>query len=118
MNNVVLVGRITKDPECDEKESGKKLTNITVAVQRPFKNADNLYDTDFIRCVLWNSIAESAAEYCKTGDVIGVKGRLETQTYEDKEGNVRYSMQVVAERISFLASKKTKISETQEEEPC
>ena len=118
MNNVVLVGRITKDPEYDEKESGKKLTHITVAVQRPYKNADNLYDTDFIRCVLWNSIAESASEYCKTGDVIGVKGRLETQTYEDKDGNTRYVMQVVAERISFLASKKTKIKEEETTEPC
>ena len=109
MNQVFLVGRITKDPEFDEKDGGKKLAHITLAVQRPFKNVDGVYDTDFIRCVLWDVVAKNATEYCKTGDVLGVKGRLETQTYEDSEGNVKHFVQVVAERISFIASKKTKI---------
>jgi single-strand DNA-binding protein len=109
MNQVFLVGRITKDPECDEKAEGKKLTHITLAVQRPFKNVDGVYDTDFVRCVLWNAVAQSATEYCKTGDVIGVKGRLETQTYEDNEGKIKHFVQVVAERISFIASKKSNI---------
>lgn len=116
MNNVLLVGRLTKDPEVDEKEDGKKLSHITLAIQRPFKNVDNVYDTDFVRCVLWNAVAENATEYCKTGDVVGIKGRLETQTYEDKDGKIRYFVQVVAEKISFIASKKTKIlNETNEE---
>ena len=116
MNQVLLVGRLTKDPEVDEKDDGKKLSHVTLAVQRPFKNVDNLYDTDFIRCVLWNQIAESATEYCKTGDVIGVKGRLETQTYVDKEGKTRYFVQVVAERISFISSKRSTIEEQTSEE--
>ncbi len=116
MNQVLLVGRITKDPEVDEKEDGKKLSHITLAVQRPYKNVDGVYDTDFVRCVLWNAVAESATEYCKTGDVLGIKGRLETQTYEDKEGKIRYFVQVVAERISFIASKKSNIIQASNEE--
>ena len=116
MNQVFLVGRLTKDPEVEKKDGGKKVSHITLAVQRPFKNVDNLYDTDFIRCVMWNAVAESATEYCKTGDVIGVKGRLETDTYEDKDGNAKYFVQVVAERISFISSKKTNIEEQEETE--
>ncbi len=118
VNSVILGGRLAQDPELYVTENGKKKSIITLAVPRNYKNIDGEYDTDFLDCILWTGIAENTHEYCKTGDVIGVKGRLESQTYEDKEGNVRYSMQVVAERISFLASKKTKISETQEEEPC
>ena len=111
MNSVVLVGRLTKDPELDEKESGKKLSHITLAVQRPYKNNDNLYETDFIRCVLWDSIAQKAIQYCKTGDVVSVRGRIETTTYEDENKAVKYFMQVVAERLVFVSSKKSKIEE-------
>ena len=109
INQVLLVGRLTKDPEVNEKEDGKKLSHITLAIQRPFKNIDGEYDVDFVRCVLWNAVAKNATEFCKTGDVVGIKGRLETQTYEDKDGKVRYFVQVVAERISFIAAKKSKI---------
>ena len=116
MNQVLLVGRLTKDPEVDEKEDGKKLSHITLAVQRPFKNVDGVYETDFVRCILWNVVAENATQFCKTGDVIGIKGRLETQTYEDKEGKVRHFVQVVAEKISFIASKKSKIIQEENEE--
>ncbi len=109
MNQVILVGRLTKDPEIDEKDGGKKLSHITLAVQRPFKNVDGIYEADFVRCVLWNVVAENVSEFCKMGDVIGLKGRLETQTYEDKDGSVKHFVQVVAEKISFIASKKSNI---------
>ena len=111
LNQVVLVGRLTKDPEITTTESGKKYLYITLAVQRPFKNVNGIYDTDFIRCVLWNAIADSAAEYTKTGDVIGVKGRIQVENYEDDEGNMKYVTNVIAEKISFLSSAKTSIEE-------
>ena len=66
---------------------------------------DGTYDTDFIRCTLWAGIAENTCEYCKKGDVIGVKGRIQTNSYE-VDGEKKYSMDVIAEKVSFLSSKK------------
>ena len=106
LNQVILVGRLTKNPEIIETESGKKMCFITLAVQRPFKNVDGLYETDFIRCVLWNIIAETTVQYSKVGDVIGVKGRLQVESYSDENNNTRYNTEVVAERISFIGSGK------------
>ena len=112
LNQVVLVGRLTKDPEVVNTESGKKVSYINLAVQRPFKNTDGIYETDFIRCVLWNIVAENTAEYCKTGDIIGVKGRLQTSNYQDEDGTTKYITEVMAERITFLSSgKSTEVEE-------
>ena len=108
MNQLVLVGRLTKDPELNVKEDGHKMSYITVAVQRPFKNSDGIYEADFIRCILWNSIAENTVEYCKCGDVVGIKGRIQTNSYEDKDGNKKFSTEVIAERITFLSSNNQK----------
>lgn len=79
---------------------------VTVAVPRSYKNVDGTYDTDFIRCTLWGGIAENTCEYCKKGDIVGVKGRIQTSSYETEDGNKKYAMEVVAEKISFLSSKK------------
>lgn len=106
LNQVVLVGRLTKDPEVITTEKGKKLSYITIAVNRAYKNADGNYETDFIHCVLWNSVAQNTTDFCKCGDVIGVKGRIETDNYKDENGNMKYVTQVVAERITFVSSKK------------
>ena len=111
MNQIILVGRLAKDPEITETEEGKKFSSITLAVQRPFKNIDGIYDTDFITCSLWNAIAENTTEYCKKGDVIGVKGRLQTNSFEDKEGNKKFSMDVIAEKITFLSSRTNNMSD-------
>lgn len=105
LNQLIIAGRLVKDPEIVEVENNKKRTYVTVAVPRGFKNQDGLYDTDFIRCTLWDGIAENTCEYCKKGDVIGVKGRLQTSSYE-KDGQKKYTMDVIAERISFISSKK------------
>ena len=72
LNQVVLVGRLTKDVEVTELEKGKKVSYVVLAVQRPFKNTDGLYQTDFIRCIMWNVIAQNAKEYCQVGDVVGI----------------------------------------------
>lgn len=109
LNQTILVGRLTKNPEINETENGKKRTYITLAVNRSYKNVDGIYETDFINCVLWNGIAESTCEYCKKGDVVGVKGRIQTSTYE-VEGNAKYNMEIVAEKVTFLSSGKNKES--------
>lgn len=106
LNQVVIAGRLTSDPEIVTTESNKKRTYITVAVPRSYKNVDGTYDTDFIRCTLWNGIAESACEYCKKGDVVGVKGRIQTSNYE-KDGDKVYTVDIIAEKVSFLSSKKS-----------
>lgn len=105
LNQVVLVGRLTKDLEVKELEDGKKVTNLTLAIPRSFKNADGEYETDFIDCSLWNSIAENTAEYCKKGDIIGVKGRLQSSSFEKEDGNKEFRTQVMAEKVTFLSSK-------------
>lgn len=97
LNQVVIVGRLVSKPTVEENESGKKVSEITLAVPRNFKNDEGVYDTDFIKCILWNSVAEKTAEYCNKGDLIGVRGRLECLN-----GN----MQLVIEKISFLSSGK------------
>lgn len=105
LNQVVIAGRLVADPEIIKGENNKKRTYITVAVPRSYKNIDGEYETDFIRCTLWNVIAENTCEYCKKGDIIGVKGRIQTSNYE-KDGEKIYSTDVIAEKVTFLSSKK------------
>ena len=82
-NNVVLVGRVVRQPELTETLDGKKVSTITLAVTRSFKNAlTGEYDTDFINITLWEGIAKSVVEYCGKGAIIGVKARLVHRTYE------------------------------------
>ncbi|NCC70588.1 single-stranded DNA-binding protein [bacterium] len=107
LNQVVLVGRLVQDPEVLPLENGKKRASITLAVSRSFKNTNGEYETDFIRCVLWNGIAENTSEYCKKGDIVGVKGRLQTRTVESEDEKKKYYVEVVAEKVTFLSSKKT-----------
>ena len=104
LNQAVLVGRLTKDLEVTENESGTKVSNLTLAVPRNFKNAEGEYETDFIEITLWNNIAENTAEYCRKGDIVGVKGRIQVDAYE-KDGEKKYFQRVVAEKVTFLSSK-------------
>ena len=105
LKQIVLVGRLTKDLEVKELEDGKKVTNMTLAIPRSFKNAEGEYETDFIDCSLWNSIAENTAEYCKKGDIVGVKGRLQSSSFEKEDGNKEFRTQVMAEKVTFLSSR-------------
>ena len=114
LNQVILVGRLTSDPELQVMESGKKVTYVTVAVQRTYKNPDGIYEADFIRCVLWNGIATNTSDYCKRGDVVGVKGRIATRSYDDKEGTRKYVTEVVAEKVTFLSNSKKEIEDKTE----
>lgn len=105
LNNTVVVGRIVKSPELKETENGKKVANITLAVPRSYKNNEGEYETDFIPCVLWSGIAENTVNYCKTGDLVGIKGRVQSRTYETDEAR-HYVVELVAEKVTFLSSKK------------
>ncbi len=105
LNQVVLVGRLTDDLEVTTMKNGKKVTHMVLAVQRSYKNSEGIYEADFIRCSLWNAVAASTSEYCKKGDIIGLKGRLQVSSYEDADGNKKYNTEVIAEKITFLSSK-------------
>lgn len=113
LNQVVLVGRLTSDPEIVTTENGKKKTAITLAVQRSFKNMEGLYETDFIRCILWNGVASNTHEYCHSGDIVGVKGRLQNRSYE-KDDERKYVTEVIADKVTFLSSNKKSDSQTAE----
>ena len=104
LNQTVIVGRIVKDPELKETDSGKKVTNITLAVPRSFKNMNGEYETDYIPCVLWKGVAESTTQYCKKGDLVGIKGRIQSRSYETEEEK-RYVVELIAEKVTFLTSK-------------
>lgn len=104
LNQVILVGRLVRTPELQLTESGRKRSLVTLAVSRGFKNQNGEYDTDFLDCTLWTNIAENTAEYCKTGDVIGVKGRLQTRLIENEEGIKYKKVEIIADKVTFLSS--------------
>lgn len=113
LNNVVIVGRLTKDPEEVVTENNNKRSVIVIAVPRSFKNSEGQYDTDFIRVILWNIVAEHTCEYCKKGDIVGIKGRIQSSSYE-KDGTIKYITEVVAEKVTFLSSNKNAQSNKEE----
>jgi len=121
MNNVILVGRLVSDPELEEFNTEKKRTLINLAVPRNYRNSEGMYESDFIRCVLWNGIALNTSKYCQKGDVVAVRGKIQVNSYEDQNNNKKYITEVIAQSISFVAprlkekSQKEKIN-TQEKE--
>lgn len=104
LNQIILVGRLTKNVELNEIDN-KKQAVITLAVNRAFKNEEGIYETDFIPVMLWNGVAEQTAEYLKKGDLLGVKGRIESN--ENK-------IIINAEKVTFLSSKSKEDKEENE----
>ena len=105
MNNVSLVGRLTKDPELRTVSTGNTTCSFTVAVNRQFTNANGERETDFINCVVWGKQAENLAKFCTKGSQIGVTGRIQTRNYDGQDGKRVYVTEVVATNINFLSSK-------------
>lgn len=105
-NEVYLIGRLTEDPTLKSIGEEKDMLTINLAVQRSYKNENGIYETDFIRCILWNGIAKNTSEYCHKGDLVGVKGRLQTRKYEDENKEDKYITEVIVDKVSFLASKR------------
>ena len=108
LNQTVIVGRLVREPELRETDTGKKITNITLAVPRSYKNVNGEYDTDFISCILWQGVAENTVNYIKKGDLLGIKGRVQSRVIDEDEETKRNVMEIVAEKVTFLSSKKEK----------
>jgi|SRR5699024_3025102 len=105
LNRVVLVGRLTKDPDLRYTQSGVAVANFTVAVNRPFSNQQGEREADFINCVVWRKAAENLANYMKKGNQIGVDGRIQTRTFETRDGRTAFVTEVVADSVQFLEPK-------------
>lgn len=106
LNQAVFVGRLVADPIVRETDKGN-VSNITLAVPRPYKNEHGEYEADFIDFVLWKGVAENTAEYCKKGDVIGIKARIQSD-FKEQDGERKKVFSIIAEKISFLTSKRDK----------
>lgn len=106
MNRVVLVGRITRDPELKMIPNGS-VCNFTIAVNRPFLSKSGEREADFINCVVFNRQAENLSKYIKKGGLLGIEGRLQTRNYQANDGTTRYITEVICDSVSFLESKGT-----------
>ncbi|MBU5486385.1 single-stranded DNA-binding protein [Clostridium sp. MSJ-11] len=103
MNKVVLIGRLTKDPELRfTPGTGTAVATFTLAIDRRFASKDGNKEADFIPVVVWGKQAESTANYMSKGKLMGVSGRIQTRTYEAKDGTRRYVTEVVADEVQFL----------------
>ncbi len=110
VNSVMLVGRLAQDIEVKKLESGKEVNKVALAVPRSFKNSDGLYETDFFDCILWEGLAKNASEYCKKGDTVSVRGRLQTSSYE-VDNIKRKVVEIIVEKLTFLSSRKAESKE-------
>ncbi|MBC1702500.1 single-stranded DNA-binding protein [Listeria welshimeri] len=102
MNRVVLVGRLTKDPELRYTPAGVAVATFTLAVNRTFTNQQGEREADFINCVVWRKPAENVANFLKKGSMAGIDGRVQTRNYEGNDGKRVYVTEIVAESVQFL----------------
>lgn len=105
LNQIIIVGRLTRDITVNKAENGVRVATISVAVPRSFKNMDGVYDTDFIDCVAFDTIALNTSEYCNKGDIVGIKGRIQSKMEETEDGKKKNTLEIIAEKITFLSSK-------------
>jgi len=103
LNQLIIIGRLTHDPETKILKDGRKVSDITLAVQRAFKNMEGTYDTDFIKVTVWEGLATAIESYCKKGVMIAVKARIQTWKYELADEKKLNMLEVIAERISYLS---------------
>lgn len=106
MNKVILIGRLSRDPELRTTPSNLSVATFSIAVSRPFTpQSGNAPETDFINCVVWRRQAENLAKYCRKGSQIAVEGRIQTRNYTAQDGSKRYVTEVMCDNITFLGSK-------------
>ena len=110
LNQIILVGRLTRDISVNRSEKGVKVATISLAIPRSFKNSEGSYDTDFIDCIAFDTVAENTSEYCSKGDIVGVKGRVQSRVVE-KDDKKEYLSEIIAEKITFLSSKRQEAEE-------
>ena len=105
INNTVLVGRLTKDPDLRYSQSGNAVATFTLAVNRNFTSQSGDREADFINCVIWRKSAENLANFAKKGSLIGVTGRIQTRNYENQQGQKIYVTEVVVDNFQLLESR-------------
>lgn len=110
INQLILVGRLTRNPEL-QKIEGKNNCHISIAVRRNYKNSDGIYETDYISCTVWNVIAEKVCTYCKKGDIVSIKARVQNNNYVDKDDKKIYTYEIIAEQVAFMQSQNREKSE-------
>lgn len=115
INQVTLVGRLTKDPELKVTTEGTSVVSVTLAVNRNFRNQKGEIEADFVQCTLWRKMAENLALYCRKGALIGITGRIQTRSYQNEGGVRKYVTEVVAESVRFLDSKKDQVANVEKE---
>ena len=105
MNKIILIGRLTKDPELRYTQSGTAVASFTLAVDRRFSNQSGEREADFVNCVAWQKSAEFVAQYFHKGKQMALEGRLQVRSYDGNDGQKRWVTEVVAEQIEFVGSK-------------
>lgn len=105
INNVTLIGRLTRDPDLRYTNSGTAVASFSVAVDRQFRNANGDRDADFINCVIWRKAAENFANFTHKGSLVGIDGRIQTRNYENQQGQRVYVTEVVVQDFCFLDPK-------------
>lgn len=105
LNRIVIIGRLTRDPEMRQTPSGTAVCTFTLAVDRSFKSANGERETDFIPVVAWRQLGETCGRYLAKGKLAAVDGRLQIRSYKDKDGNNRIAAEVVADNVRFLSPK-------------
>ena len=113
LNFIVVMGRLTRDPEIRRTASGTAVANFSVAVDRDFPSQDGSRETDFIDCVAWKNTAEFVGKYFSKGKQIAVKGRLQIRSWTDKDGNKRRTAEIVADNVYFAGAKTESTAEVQ-----
>ncbi|MEK4424049.1 single-stranded DNA-binding protein [Solibacillus sp. FSL K6-1523] len=112
MNQVGLVGRVTKDPVLRQLSENRMYTNFILAINRNFKNSEGIIEADFVNCIAWGRLAERVVKYCGKGSLIGVNGRLQSRTYTNRENQKVYIMEVVVEDVRFYVLKTPNVADT------
>lgn len=102
LNRVILIGRLTRDPELRYTPTGVAVTNFRIAVNRPFRNQQGEIEADFFNVVCWRKLAETVAQYMTKGRLVAVDGRLQTRSYQTADGQNRWVTEIVAESVRFL----------------
>ena len=105
INRVVLVGRMTRDPELRRTPQGDAVTSFTLAVNRNFTSRDGQQQADFINCVVWRKSAENVERYCSKGSLVGVEGRIQTRSYENSQGQKKYTVEVICDVVQFMETR-------------
>ena len=115
INQVVLIGRMTRDPELRRTGQGDAVTSFTLAVNRNYTSRDGQQQTDFINCVVWRKPAENVERYCSKGSLVGVEGRIQTRSYDNAQGQRVYVVEVICDSVQFLNTRQKNLETLNED---